>query len=251
MNPPPRALARTEQAPEPQLSVAQHLEELRRRIFICLAAVLVTSSLAMAFAERIIGWLMRPAQQWLPSLVFFGPMEALMAHVQVALAAGAAASLPIVFYQIWAFVRTGLRSRERSLGLMVVGWGTALFVAGAALAYWLVLPAVLRFLLTFGEPYLEPVISVSHYLAFVLSVLITCGLVFELPLVIVMLVRLGVVAPSTLRRQRGLALIIILVMAAVLSPTTDAVSLLVMTLPMVLLYEVSIIVASWSPRPRA
>ena len=163
--------------------------------------------------------------------------------------AGVALALPILCYQAWAFVRPALTWRERASALAVAGWGSVLFAAGAALAYWMVLPWLLRFLLGIGSLYLEPVLSINRYLSFVLGVLLTCGLTCELPLAILLLTRAGVVSPEWLCRTRPLAWLILVIAAAFLTPTTDAVTLLLATIPLVALYELSIAVSRLS-RPR-
>ena len=232
-----------------RLTFIEHLDELRRRLLICLGAVVVTSSLALWKAGWLVGWLKRPAGDQLTHLAFFSPTEALAAYMQVGLLAGAALALPVLGYQAWAFVRPALTWRERASALAVAGWGSALFLGGAALAYWMVLPWLLRFLLGVGSPHLEPVLSVSRYLSFVLGVLVTCGLVCELPLVILLLTRIGIVSPGLLRRTRPVAWLILVIAAAVLTPTTDAVTMILATIPLIALYELSIAVSRFS-RPR-
>ncbi|MBI3087310.1 MAG: twin-arginine translocase subunit TatC [Candidatus Omnitrophica bacterium] len=226
----------------------EHLEELRRRLGVCLAVLLAASGIGLWQADRLIEWLRRPAGYLLPRLAFFSPTEALVAYMKVAVGFGLALSLPVVLYQAWAFVRPALTRRERAYGLALVSWGSALFGLGVLVGYGMLLPFFLRFLLTVGGTHLEPVISISGYLSFVLGTLLVCGALCELPLVIAVLSRLGIVTPKMLQRRRHLALLGIVVAAAVLSPTTDALTLLLLTIPLVVLYELSIIVASWSAR---
>ena len=241
-----KVLPPDESASSPRLTFVEHLDELRRRLLICLGAVVVTSSLTVWKAGWLVGWLKRPAGDQLARLAFFSPTEALAAYVQVGVLAGVALALPILCYQAWAFVRPALTWRERASALAVAGWGSVLFAAGTALAYWMVLPWLLRFLLSVGSPYLEPVLSVNRYLSFVLGVLLTCGLTCELPLVILLLTRAGVVSPEWLCRTRPLACLLLVIVAAFLTPTTDAVTLLLATIPLVALYELSIAVSRLS-----
>jgi len=231
-----------------RLTVVEHLEELRRRVGLCLLTVFATSGATLWFADRLIGWLQRPAGTLLPRLAFFSPTEALIAYMKVAVVGGSVLALPVILYQVWAFLRPGLTVRERLYALVFVWWGSALFVLGAALAYGVCLPLFLRFLLTIGSPHLEPVLSVSRYLSFVLGVMLTCGLLFELPVVVFVLTRVGIMTPHTLRRRRGLALLVLVSVAAVVTPTTDVLSLILMTIPLVGLYELSIVVSSVSAR---
>ncbi len=229
----------------PQLTFADHLEELRRRLGICLAWVIVATGAGFWLAERLIGWLKRPAGDLLPRLAFFGPTDALVAYVKVALTFGVVVTLPVVLAQVWAFVRAGLTTRERRYGVAFVWGGSACFALGVAFAYWLCLPVFLHVLLGIGRSTLEPVISINRYLGFVLGVMLSCGLVFELPLAVVLLARMGLVTVAMLRAQRRWAFLVMLVAAAVVTPTTDAVSLVLFTVPLVLLYELSILLVRW------
>ena len=228
-----------------RLTIPGHLEELRRRLGLCLVTLVLTSGVSFWWGERLLAWLKRPAGDLLPRLAFFSRTEALVAYVKMALVCGAMLALPVVLYQGWAFVRSGLNKDERGLSLAFVGWGTVLFALGVWFGYSLCLPLFLRFLLTVGSKSLLPLISISAYLSFVLGILLTCGVLFELPLVIFVLIRLGILTPQMLRRQRGVALVILVVVAAVVTPTTDAVSLVFVTLPLMALYELSIAFSGW------
>ena len=150
---------------------------------------------------------------------------------------------PILLYEVWTFIRPGLTPRERRFGLAFVFWGSLLFAGGAAFAYWSLLPISLRFLLTFGGRMLTPVISISEYLSFTLAVVLACGVVFELPLAVFFLTKLGVISPKLLKDKWRVAFVGIVVVAAVITPTQDVFSLLVMTLPLLVLYGVSIAVS--------
>lgn len=226
------------------LSVLQHLEELRKRILICLAAVTLGTVVSLAWAGRVIEWLKRPAGEALPRLAFFSPAEGVLAYLKVAATAGFILAMPVILHQVWVFVRPGLSNRERRFGLLFIGWGSLSFSGGLAFAYWVLLPASLRFLLSFGSDSLVPMISVSQYLGFVTTVLLAAGFTFEMPLAIFLLARLGMVSPRFLRRQWRLAVVGMMVGAALLTPTTDAVTMLLLAAPMLLLYEVSIRLAT-------
>jgi len=239
--------------PASRLTLVEHLDELRWRLALCLATLFVTGTLALWNAERLIAWLRRPIGIWPLRLAYFSPTEALGAYLTVGVWGGLILALPVILYQAWMFVRPALTWRERSAVLAWLGWGSALFLGGAAAAYWLVLPKLLRFLLSIGSPSLQPVLSVRQYLSFVLSVVISCGAVCELPLVIALLTRLDVVTPQSLRRFRPLALLALVIAAALLTPTTDAFTLLLAMIPLAALYELSIaisrLVAASTTRP--
>ena len=235
---------------ERRLPIVGHLEELRRRLWICVGAIGLASALSVAWTGQLIDWLKRPAGPLLPRLAFFSPPEALLAYMKVAVTAGLVVCVPVILSQLWAFVRPGLARKERSYGLVFIWWGSALFLIGGAFAYWVILPVSLRFLLGFGGGQLEPVISISRYLSFTTMVILACGVVFQWPLVVFLLAKLGVIRPQTLRRKWRHAVVGMVVVGAILTPTTDVATLLLMTVPMFALYEVSIWIAKLAaPRP--
>ena len=231
---------------EPRLTLAEHLEELRRRLGISLAALLIAAWVSFTQVERVIDWLQRPAEGLLPRLAFFSPTEPLIAYVKVAVLAGLLLSMPVILAQLWGFVRTGLTPQERSYGAVFIGWGSVQFLGGAAFAYYVMLPVSLRFLLGIGQRVLEPVISIGRYLSFVTTVVLWCGLVFELPVVLFLLAKVGIVTPEWLRQQRSYAILVLVIIAALVTPTTDPVNLLLMTVPLVALYELSIVITRFA-----
>lgn len=237
----------------PGFTLVEHLDELRWRLAVCLITLIATAGLTLCYAETLIAWLRRPVGLWPPRLAYFSPTEALGAYVTVGFWGGVVLALPVILYQAWMFVRPALTWRERSAVVAWLGWGSALFLAGAAAAYWLVLPPLLEFLLRIGGGTLEPVLSVKQYLSFVLSVIISCGVVCELPLAIALLTNLDIVTPQGLRRFRPLSLLMMVVAAALLTPTTDAFTLLLAMVPLAALYEISIAVSRlvWQRRSRA
>ena len=232
----------------PRLAVAEHLAEIRRRLAICLLTLVISAGLGFRWAGELLAWLKRPAGALLPHLAFFSPAEGMVAYLKLAVAFGLVAASPVILYQAWAFVRPGLTRRERAAVLAGIWWGGLLFVVGAAVGYRVLLPVFLKVLLSVGTDQLTPVISVSRYVSFALGVIVWCGALCELPVVIAMLSRLGLVTPAALRRRRAMALVAVLIIAALITPTTDAISLLLMAAPLVLLYELSILIARASAR---
>jgi len=230
------------------LPLVGHLEELRKRLWVLIVSIALTSIAGFYFSDRLVEWLKRPAGAALPKLSFFSPAEALLAYSKVALAFGVVLSLPILLYEIWTFIRPGLTVRERRYGLAFVFWGSLLFGAGASFAYWILLPPSLTFLLGFGSRTLQPVISINHYLSFTSTMILTCGVVFEFPLAIFFLTKLGIVTPRLLRRNWKTAFLSMVIVAAIATPTQDPINLILMTLPLLLLYETSILV-SYLARP--
>ena len=233
---------------ESALPFAGHLEELRKRLWVVIVSVTVTSIGGFCLADRLIVWLKRPAGATLPKLSFFSPAEAVIAYFKIALSFGIAASFPVILYELWAFIRPGLTLRERRYGLSFVFWGSLLFLAGASFAYWILLPPSLAFLLGFGSRTLQPVISINHYLSFTSTIILACGVVFEFPLAIFFLTKLGIVTPRKLRRNWKIAFLSMVIVAAMVTPTQDPINLILMTLPLLLLYEFSIFVSVLAQR---
>ena len=228
------------------LTLAEHLEELRRRLGLCLAVLLLAVAIAFTQADRLLGWLQQPVIAIVPRFAYFSPTEPLLAYLRLAALGGLILAMPALLWQVWGFVRTGLTARERMLGLVFVGWGSVQFLAGVAFAYYWLLPASLHFLLGIGRHRLEPMVSVDAYLSFVTALIGWCGVVFELPVVLFILAKAGVVTSEWLRQQRAYAILVLVIIAAVITPTTDPVNLLLMSVPLVLLYESSIVITRWA-----
>ena len=239
-------------ADEPFLTLAGHLEELRWRLGVSLAALFIAVGFSLAWTDRIIRWLQRPVVGRLPRFAYFSPVEPLMAYLKVALLSGLILAMPVILWQLWAFIRSGLTQREQSLGFTLIVWGSAQFLAGAAFAYYGLVPESLRFLLGIGAGLLVPVISIGQYLSFVTTLLFWCGLIFELPVVLFVLAKAGITTPEWLRQQRPFAILVLVIIAAVVTPTTDPVNLMLMTVPLILLYELSILITRVTiRRPRS
>ncbi len=230
------------------IAVSDHLDELRRRLGVSLAALLVAVGISATQAGRLVEWLRRPAGEALPRFAFFSPTEPLVAYLKVAALSGIALAMPVILWQAWAFVRAGLTRQERWRGVVLIWWGSVSFLAGLAFAYGVLLPLSLRVLLGLGAGQFEPVISVDRYLAFATTLLFWCGCLCELPVVLWILAVAGVVTPEWLRQQRPYAVLALVVVAALVTPTTDAVTLGLVALPLLLLYELSIIVTRLAMR---
>ena len=231
-----------------------HLEELRWRILWSLLALVVGTIAGWLLLDRIdlIEILKRPIAPYLPGgrLVFTSPAEPFMLTLKVAFALGCVLASPVVIYQIWAFLSPALYEREKKLIIPALGVGVVLFLGGAIACYEWLLPAALKVLLNFQRTDLTAMITIDRYFGMAIPFVIGCGLVAELPLVVTILASLGVVTPQFLGRQRRFAVVIAALLAALLTPP-DAVSMLLMLGPLLLLYEVSIWCAWVASRRRA
>lgn len=230
-------------ADEKWMSLSEHLDELRRRLLAMLIPWVLLVVAGFLVAGAVLELLTRPVGR----LVIVAPPEAFLTTLRLAVYLGTAVASPLILYQMIAFVSPGLTRPERRLLLALLPVAFALFLAGGAFGYVIVLPFVLRFFLGFLSASLEPMISIGRYLSFVAGVVVPFAAVFELPLVIYLLARLGLVTGEGMRRRRGYAFVAILAAAAVLTPP-DAVSQAIMAGPVYLLYEISIWIAGRARR---
>ena len=233
----PRRLSHGEEA-----TLVEHLDELRTRLFIALGALAVAFVVCFAFHERIVEWLTEP----LPDdkkLVTFGVTEPFTTSVKVALIAAFALALPVILYQAWSFLAPAMEEHTQRVVSLFVLAGTLLFVAGVAFGYIVVLDQALAFLTTYDDELYDIQIRASYDYSFVSLALLAMGLMFELPVFVLALVRLGVLTAARLRRNRRIGYFLMLVIA-VLLPTVDPVSLALETLPLVILFELSIQLAT-------
>ena len=233
---------------EPRLTIAGHLEELRRRLGVSLAVLLLAIGVSFTQVERLMLWLQRPVDDLLPRLAFFSPTEPLMAYMKVGTLAGLILAMPVTLSQVWGFVQAGLTRQERSHGTIFMVWGSLQFLAGAAMAYYVLLPVSLGFLLGIGQAHFEPVISVGRYLSFVTTMIFWSAITFELPVVLFLLARVGIVTPEWLRQQRPYAILVLVIISAIVTPTTDPFNLFLMAVPLTLLYELSILMTRLAMR---
>jgi sec-independent protein translocase protein TatC len=177
------------------------------------------------------------------TLYFFAPTEALIVRMKLALAMGVGFASPVIFFQIWSFIVPALTKRERKYAIPTVVFSVILFLGGVAFAYFLVMPLGLKVLLSFGGPALKDLIGVQKYFTFVIWLLMACGIVFEMPVMIFFLTKLGVVGPVMLLRRWREAILIIFVAAAVVTPSIDGITQVILAIPLLFLYLVSILVS--------
>lgn len=228
----------------------EHLGELRRRIVVSLIALGVGLVPAFMFSEQIIDWLASPLSEMKIRLAFLEPTEPFWVNMKVALVAGLFLVLPVILYEVWAFIAPGLLPHERKFAGPFIVLGTLFFGLGAAFALKVIVPFAVKYLVSFRTTNLVPTISLNRYVDFVLKFTLAFGLVFELPLAITLGSRLGIVTPEFLARNRKYAILINFIVAAILTPTPDAFNQILMAGPLCLLYEAGIIAARLFGRRR-
>lgn len=232
-----------------------HLGELRKRVMVSFIAVLVLFVAAFHFSEDIFNILTLPMHADIKfistspfftfvekagatkELVFLAPAEALWVYLKIALIAAIILASPIIFLQFWKFISPGLVEREKKYAIPFILSASGLFVFGALFCFAIVLPFAMKFLLNYRTESLVPMISVERYADFCLKFILAFGVIFELPLIIIFLTRMGIVTPQTLAKNRKYAVLLAFVAAAILTPTPDAFNQTLMALPIIVLYE--------------
>jgi sec-independent protein translocase protein TatC len=238
----------------PAMSFLDHLEELRRRIIYSLIAVATGFFACWAYAERIYEIVQRPVMEALKHngmaerLGYLNPTEPFNLYLKTAFLAGLFAASPFVLYQVWMFISPGLYRHEKRYVLPFMSSTIALFLAGGYFGYKLVFPAALEFLIGYGKQF-QPMITISEYSDLFLTVIIGLGVVFELPILVFFLALMGVVSAGWMWRNVRYSILVIFIIAAILTPTTDILNMCIFAAPMVALYLVSIGIA-WLVHPK-
>ena len=227
-------------SPDGSMSLSGHLRELRNRILICVILLVVVFGICLSFAPQIVTLLTDMGQRYNYVYVYIAPQELFLVYMNVALVGAVVACFPVLAYQIYAFCSPGLSGKERGYisGSLIAGG--LCFLAGVAFAYFISLPFMLRFLIQFtGQVDVSASISIQQYVSFLLTVFVIFGLVFELPVVSVLLTGLGLVRAEWLVKGRKVMIVIIFILAAIITPP-DIVSQIMVAVPMLALYEISI-----------
>lgn len=252
-----------------KMPLTEHLSELRKRIIISLSALAAGFIASFGYSENLFSIITLPLKSEMhlstsypffsmaaskiknTSLVFLAPAEAFWMHLKISFVAGIIFSLPVTFYELWKFVSPGLLPSEKKYVTPFVIMASLLFLFGALFCLMLVLPFAIGFLLTYKTEGLTPMLSVGNYVDFCLKFILSFGAVFELPLIIVFLTRIGVVTTGTLAKNRKYAVLAAFIISAVLTPTPDAFNQTLMAIPIIILYEAGILVSRFVGRKKA
>jgi len=225
-----------------------HLEELRKRLIVCAIVVGIGFVISYFFSEKIFQLLIEPLRAVLPEgdhLIFTSLPEMFFTYLKVALVTGVLLAAPFLFYELWMFVAPGLYRNEKKLVVPFVISSTILFVGGALFGYLVVFPLGFKFFIGFSSEYVKALPSVKQYFSFSLKLLLAFGIVFELPVVIFFLAKLGLVTVDLLKRQRKYAILLTFVAAAILTPP-DVITQCMMAGPLIVLYEIGIFIARFA-----
>ncbi|MHB1126990.1 MAG: twin-arginine translocase subunit TatC [Bacillota bacterium] len=236
---------------EQKLSLMGHMDDLRRVFTVTVIAVLVTSTVSfLLFGDQLLHLVTDPLKQYDVQLVYIGITEAFFTKIKLAVLAGILLALPLILWQAWSFIAPALLPKERRYLIMLLPLSLLLFAGGAVFAYLVVFNFAARFLLVVVRGDLQPMLAVGQYVSFLISFVLPFGAVFELPLVIYFLTRLGIVNYTKLTKNRKYVILGIFVLAAVLTPGPDVISQALLAGPLVVLYEAGVLVSRFV-KPKA
>lgn len=224
------------------MTLLQHLEELRKRLLHAAIAAALAFCVTYAYHEEIFRVLAQPLTRYLPEggrLVYLKLQEPFTLYIKVAFVAGLILAAPFILYQVWLFISPGLYRHEKRYALPFIVFSSTLFIAGCLFAYFIAFPSACAFFIQMGQPYV-PNIDIDFFFDLALFIILGMGAVFQLPIVIAFLSMMGMVTPGFLLRKFRHAVVIIFIVAAVISPTTDAINLIIFAAPMLVLYILSI-----------
>lgn len=228
---------------EDKLPITDHLEELRWRIFKCLLAVSVGFVASYAFSEEIFNFLASPLIEVMPKgshLIYTSLPEAFFTYMKVSFFVGLLMAAPVIFYQLWKFIMPGLYQKERRYVVPFVIVATLFFALGVSFGFFVVFPVGFKFFLGYSNENILAFPSMKEYLGFAMKFLFAFGITFELPVVMFFLAKMGIVNAKGLRKNRKYAVLIVAIAAAILTPGPDVLSQILLGLPLLVLYEISI-----------
>lgn len=224
-----------------RLSLLEHLGELRKRLVISVIAIIIGSFVSYNYIDKIIDLITKPAKGL--EFIYLSPPELLIAYIKISLVLGLIVSSPIILFQVWRFIKPGLKEKEKRYVIFAMFMGIVFLLIGISFAYYIIIPMTLQFFVKMSVDKIKPLFSFANYISFISSLLLSFGLVFELPLLIILLTQLGLVAPKTFKKHRKIVILAMFILAAILTPP-DVVSQALMAVPMIFLYEFSIIVST-------
>jgi sec-independent protein translocase protein TatC len=221
----------------------EHLDEMRRRLWVAVAAFLAASAVSLFYADRLLEIALGPVRGQIGSLYFFSPSDAFSVKIKLALLSGVFVASPVILWQFWLFMSPAMRAHERKAVLPFSLLTSSLFIGGAAFGFKFVLPAALNFLVGMQTETLQPMISASEYLSFVSFLLVAFGFAFNLPVFVLLLVWSGAVNVEMLNQFQRQMVVMIFIASAILTPGPDIASQLMLAVPLLLLYEGSVLAA--------
>ena len=231
---------------EKKLPLTSHLQELRKRLILSFIATGVGFVICYAFADSLFDLLAKPLMSMMPAggtLIFTSVAEAFFTYMKVGFIGGVILASPFILYQLWAFIVPGLYLHEKRYVVPFVLGGSLFFTLGVLFGYYVAIPVGFRFLLGFASDFIKPMPSMKEYLTFTIKFLLAFGLVFEFPVVLVLLARIGVVDAKMMAKQRKYAILLVFILAAAVTPSPDLLTQVLTAIPLICLYELSILLS--------
>ncbi|AKL94359.1 twin arginine-targeting protein translocase TatC [Clostridium aceticum] len=225
-----------------QLTLIEHLGELRKRIIIIAISIIAGALISYNYIDKIMKYIIKPGKSL--EFIYVSPPELFLEYVKISFVVGTTMALPIILFQIWLFIRPGLKGKEQKYLLLAMNMGILFFIIGIAFAYFIVIPIIIQFFVSISVDKVSPLFSFAKYVSFMSSLLLSFGLIFELPMLVLLLTQLGLINPNMLKKHRKIAVFIIFLLATILTPP-DIVSQFLLAGPMILLYEFSIFLSSF------
>lgn len=226
------------------MDVIDHVRELRRRCLTCAVFFLGAVAVLLSQGRVLLAWLEAPARGVISEFILIAPTEALTVYFKVVLSAAFIVSFPVMLYELWAFVAPALPRTSRRAVIMWFAFALIFFAGGIVFAYGILLPSALGFLVGFGQGIATPMISLSAYMSFAAAIVLVGGMVFEIPLVMGILAEAGLLNIQGLRASRRYAIVLIFILAAIITPTQDPFNMVLFAGPMVLLFEVGVVICA-------
>jgi sec-independent protein translocase protein TatC len=237
---------------EREMGFLDHLEELRGRSLVAVMSVLIISIIAAFFADFLVkDVLLGPLLAVGLKAQVLTPYGIMLTYMQVVIVVGIIGAMPVILYELWKFVSPGLMPNERKYAFWIVFFTSLCFLAGISFAYFIIVPTALKFFSTFGTDVFQLNIAINEYISFMLSIILGSGLVFELPMIAYFLTKIGVLSPKFMRKYRRHAIVVILIISAIITPTPDMLTQSLLAAPMIILYELSIFISMFAQKKSA
>lgn len=235
---------REEQVENDEMSFMDHISELRKRLFYIVLGLLLTMAISGVFIEYFVNWiLLNPAVEYQLKLQNLRPFGQPILYFKLIFIAGLILGIPWIIYQLWKFIAPGLYQNERKWVIAIITSSTFAFICGVMFAYFVMLPSMISFAASFGSKAIENIIDVNEYISFFTTIVLASGLIFELPILSFILTKIGIINSKFLRKYWRHSIVVILILAAIITPTPDPVNQMVFAFPLIILYEISILVS--------
>jgi sec-independent protein translocase protein TatC len=230
--------------PQEEMGFFGHLQELRKRVILSLVGIIAGCIIAGVFINQLMDWiLLQPATSVNMNLQNLRPFGQAFLYFKVIFVVGIILAIPFILYQIWKFIAPGLYLKEKKWVSKITFFTSMCFFIGVAFAFFIIIPTMLKFAASFGSSDIQNIIDINEYFSFISLMMLASGLIFEMPMVSFVLSRVGILTPKFLRKYRRHSIVVILILAAILTPTPDPINQIIFAIPLFILYEISIFIS--------